>query len=314
MDIKFDEKFSILENSRLKSYEDYKKKMKVGTILIVIGALLLIIGFFAYGNSAIAPILVFIGIPLVVVGSIFSGSAAKINSDYSKKIKLTLLEKIITEVYGKANYQMNAHIGINQMMKTGLYSRPDRYRGEDYISGTFENVNFETSELTLERRVQHTDSKGHTYTTYEVYFSGQYFVFRFPRVFNQTITIREGLKFSLFNMDGLKKIETESMEFNKKFYTRANDEQFFFYIMTPLFMERLMKIEAGNKGSIAVYLHENELHIGIDSRKNKLEFSIKSPLTKEGLAPIINDVSFMARTIDDLRLSSNKFQLPEGGI
>ena len=72
-------------------------------------------------------------------------------------------------------------------------------------------------------------------------------------------------------------------------------------------IERLLEVEKMHHGRIFYYLSKNELHVGIDDRKDYLEISLKKPLSQERLSPIISDIALIPAMIDRLQLDQSKF-------
>lgn len=301
-----------LEEERLTLLQSYKKKSEIGFILLAVGLLAsFIFGFILFTDSKVEAVFVIglvTGIILVFAASVFLGMAGSENRKYSKRIKGVVIKQILDGIYKDATYDQSKSINVENMLSMGLFPRPDRYHGEDYYSGEFDGIKFETSELTLERRVSHSDSKGHMYYTYEPYFIGRYILFTLPRKFDDSILIRESQFLDGFNLTGLKKVETESIEFNKKFKIYSTNEEFFFYMITPLFMDHLLTFEQNHVGQIYAAFKHNSFHFALDDKKNHFEFNIKTPLTNEGLMGVTKDLMMPKDIIEDLRFNTSKFQ------
>lgn len=301
-----------LEEERLVLLQSYKKKSEIGIILLVAGLLAsFIFGFILFTDSKIEAIFVIgliIGIALVFIASVFLGMAGSENRKYSRRIKGIVIQKILDGIYQDAHYDQNKSINVELMLSMGMFPRPDRSFGEDYYSGTCDGIKFETSELTLERRVAHSDSRGHVSYSYEPYFIGRYVLFSLPRKFDNTVLIKEAQFLDGLNLTGLKKVETESMEFNKKFKIYSTDEEFFFYIITPIFMDHLLTFEQNHVGQLYAAFKNSSFHFALNDNKNHFEFSIKTPLTEDGLKGVTKDLMMPKDIIEDLRFNTSKFQ------
>ncbi|MDX9691599.1 MAG: DUF3137 domain-containing protein, partial [Acholeplasmataceae bacterium] len=175
---------------------------------------------------------------------------------------------------------------------------------------TYKNIHFELSDVELEQRSQSTDSKGNTTTSYQTYFKGRWYIFTFERIFNEVLKIIEGKGYQMSKKD-LEKVETESMEFNKKFTVYASSQNYAFYHITPIMIEKLLSLEKMHRGSILYCFKHNELHIGVNDRKDYLELSIKKPVNEKAIIDFEQDIDLISAIIDVLDLDSNKFKNTE---
>lgn len=299
------EKMVKLEESRIKLHEEYKGKIKRGIIGILFGALFAGIGFIFSETE----FLVVIGIIIMAISAgIFFGQASKIASNYSKKAKSKLVQVLLDDLYENATYEMDNRITTNEVVESGLVNRPDREHGNDLIICDYKGVNIKVSDLHYEKRVTRVDSKGNTYTTYETFFKGRYYIFKFNREFEHGLKIIEK---SLANYTSFgrkySKYETESINFNKKFNIYATDQQFMFFIVTPLMLEKFQELEAMHRGHIGFSLVGNELKIAVNDSRDYLEVSLKKPINEESVKVFQADTDIMASIINEFRLHTDKF-------
>jgi hypothetical protein len=290
-----------LEKKRLEAIEKLSQERKRALFILIPGIILTAVGV----STEIGPIVI-IGIIAIVVGIIFLSIAYSHITAFSKSVKEKLIQALLQEAYEDVRYNEHAGIPLNQILKTDVVKRPDRYTMEDYFTATYHGVTFETSDLDFKERVQHRDSKGHTYYTYETYFKGRWITYKFEKEFSEGLKIIES-RFG-FNKRGYEKFDTESIEFNKKFTIYATSKEYGFYQITSSMIEKLLKLEKMHKGQIVYCFIGNELHIGINDRKDYLEVSYKQPITEEGLKPVIDDIELIAAIINEFRLDSQKFK------
>jgi len=293
--------FQKLENKRQKLVEEIKQGRKKALIPLGLGIVLILIA----AVSMIQPLLI-IGIIVVVVGIIMMGLAYKGVGPYNKTVKSEVISVLLKDTYEDVIYDQNRGLPIAQILKTGTVKRPDRYSAEDYFSATYKGVKFETSDVDLKERVEHRDSKGHVHVSYETYFKGRWITYYFERHFKEGLKIIES-KFG-FNKRGYEKMDTESIEFNKKFTIYTTSKQYGFYQITSAMIERLLKLEKMHRGQIVYCFMDNQLHIGINDRKDYLELSYKTPISEEGLSSTIDDIELIAAIINEFRLDSQKFK------
>lgn len=244
---------------------------------------------------------------IILVGFIFLIMAANVKKKYDTFVKTTLIDELIKEMYPDAVYNHNQMIDIKYIMSLGIVRRPDRWFGEDYFGATYKGVQFQCCDLTLQEERTTTDSKGNTRTYYVTYFRGRFYSFQVPRTFEHKLQVME--KGAGHKAPGkLKKYETESIEFNKKFNTYSTDQHYVFYQLTPVIQLTLLEFEKMHSGTVQVLYHTNKLDVLVNDSKNTLNLSIKTPLTKESLANIIEDIQMPAAIINEFNLDSDKFK------
>ena len=110
------------------------------------------------------------------------------------------------------------------------------------------------------------------------------------------------------NRRNLVKIDTESIEFNKKFAIFASTQEYGFYHITSSMIEKLLELEKMHRGTILYHFEDNELHIGVNDHKDYMELKIKTPINPESLKDFKADMDLIAAIINELRLDSSKFK------
>jgi hypothetical protein len=299
------ERIEAIETKRKGLYETFKKERNKG-ILFGGLAIVLFITSFGIGGDAIEPFTALIGGILLVVAIVFGAKAAKHAETFKKLIKSEFIIEMLKTQFEDVTYSHKQSIPINRINQTKMIKAPDRFSGEDYIAGTYKGVSFEVSDVDLKERVETRDSKGNTHVSYQTYFKGRWYIYQFPRAFEGTLKIAEGRGYQM-NHRGLEKVETESITFNKKFAIYASDMQYAFYHLTPVIMEKFMELERMHRGQILFYFHDNELHIGINDRKDYLEVPISRSLDDQAINDFRSDIEIIPAIINEVRLDSDKF-------
>lgn len=287
------EKLMKFEQERLKTVKNANYFYIFGVLLILLGLALMFL---------IHPLLIFvifIGVILIVVGSSKIGKMAK-------KFKNEFMPTIIREVYPEASFNFERGLSEEQILIPGFFKRPSRYTTSDYLKASYDDVEFEMSEFDFKERRTTTDGKGHTTTTYVTYAKGRFMIFDFKRDFDKVVKVFE-TTFLGANTHNLEKVETESIEFNKKFKIYATDELTAFYVLTPQVQLKLLEIEKKFKGSIFFAFMKGKLYIAINDNANTLEMNPKKPINEESLQTFYNQLSIPAAFINELKLSSDKW-------
>ncbi len=290
----------IIEEKRLKKYNEYKKLRNKG-ILFLIPAILFFVLIIIHAAFAIG------GIILLIPSFLFFSKAFKELKSFRDIIKKELVLTLLKEQFEDVSYEPKGSIPVSRIVATGMVKRPDRSTAEDYIKGSYKGVGFEVCDINFKERVEHRDSKGNVTVSYETYFKGRWYIYSFERTFKEELKIAEGRGYGMKKRN-LVKIDTESIEFNKKFAIYATSQEYGFYHITSSMLEKLLELEKLHRGSILYYYVANELHIGVNDRKDYMEVSIKTPINEESLKSFLSDIELIPAIINELRLDSSKFK------
>lgn len=286
--------------------EEKKTKVKKSGLFLTLGTLMLIGGGILIIFMMEKTLLMALGIALAVIGVILIIVGSTIRSKIIKKFKNEFMIEIIHEVYPDAKYDANGGFSEKTLLEPGFFRSPDRYYVKDLISSSYENVPFSQCDYDLQEEHTSTDSRGNTTTTYQTYAKGRMIIIDFKREFNGVVRILE-TKWLGASTSGLTKVETESLEFNKKFKTYATDSLKAFYILTPQVQLKLLELESKFKGSIFFSFQAGKLYVAINDSKGTLDFSIKKDLNQDVINNLISQISVPAAIINELHLNSDKY-------
>ncbi|NLK12202.1 MAG: DUF3137 domain-containing protein [Candidatus Phytoplasma sp.] len=289
-------KLETLEKLREEQYKKYIRMTAIGGFFLVVAIISLIFDFY---------IGMIIGMIIAVVMFVLSHSE---KTKFSNMYKDQLMLALLTDMYEEPTYNRKGSIPRSVIDSTKLTARADRFTGEDHITGKYKGVSFEVCDVRMEE-LRTTSNGKTTTTTYVTYFLGRWMIFRFNRDFKEELRIVEkGLFGASYMPKKQVKVETESIEFNKKFRISATSEQYAFYQITPSMLEKLQTLEKMFKGHISFLFRGNELHIAINDNKNTLEPKFHTKLTEESIKPHLIDIDIFAAIINEFKLDSAKFQ------
>lgn len=105
--------------------------------------------------------------------------------------------------------------------------------------------------------------------------------------------------------DGLKKVNLEDVEFNKRYILYSDDEVEARYLATPAFMERLKSLElAFSAKKIKISCRGSKMLLAIESRKDLFEFvNINKPLNSpEQFRKFFDQIASVLLMIDHFKL------------
>lgn len=282
-------------------FESINQKRSSCAKLVVFGILGIALGFILFVMAGNIPAL---GIVALIAGVITAGIGGARFSALSKEFKNIYLKGMIEKTFQEGKYYPNNGIEANRVYATNMIKKADRFHSEDLIKGSIEGVGFETCDLKLEERhVRHT--KNGTQVYYVTFFLGRFFEFEFPKEFKSQVIVTEGSLFTFFSK--LKKIELESVDFNKKFKTYTTNEHDAFYILTPHLMESILTLERTNPGTVSLSFVGKKLNIAINNNRNTFELSLFKKVDESTVRQLERDLLVIKEIVMELKLNRNIF-------
>jgi hypothetical protein len=219
------------ERQSLKSFS----KKQIMLFMMMTGILIII-----YINSEDMPIY-FIFLSIAVF--LFKSSPTK-----QKKLKKTMKDEIVPRLVRFMNpnfsYHPNHWIRFDLFKAANIFKEPDRYRGEDLITGIVGNDESKTEVTFCEATAKKVRGKDNS--SVDTIFQGLLLVADFNKDF-QGLTIvtpkRSSPKHLMKPSDSehrLEEVKLEDLEFMEEFNVYSTDQIKARYILTPSFMRRLL--------------------------------------------------------------------------
>ncbi len=303
--ISFDE----LENSRIK----YRNRILI-SIVVGIGIVLASIFIKSYFQFKMDLMVIFV-IDLVVIAIASSIIVSGPKNRYVSNFKNYFVKRTLEKTFTDLQYNPNRGIPESVISGTGMMYTGDRYTTNDLISGKYKNINFMQSDVHIEEEHESTDSDGHTTRYYVTIFQGRWMIFDFNKTFKANVEVCEkgfsgNQANTLFGKSKYQKVKMESEEFNKVFRVYAQDPHEAFYIVTPSLMEKIMRLEAANKGKLFLGFCNNQLHVGIHDGSDSFEpGSCFSKINEDEIMNRMStDVSKITMFVDELQLDNDLFR------
>ena len=298
-------KLDELEQLRQAEYKIIRRNQLIGFPALFLG-----LGLFVAGLLLdILPLLI-AGIPVFVVGLIFLGLAGARQTKLRRIFKSELVSTVVKDIYPESTYNMNQGLSQAVIMEPGFFKKPDRFTSEDYLKASYNGVPFEMSEFDCKERHEHHDSKGNTTVTYETYAKGRMIIIDFKREINDTVKVLE-TKWLGANLHGLKKVEMESIEFNKKFSTYSSNPLTTFYLLTPQVQLKLLELESKFKGSIFFAYQGGKFYVVINDNQKILEVNPSKPLQSGTIDILTSQLELPAAIINELKFDKGKYTMDQ---
>ncbi len=178
-----------------------------------------------------------------------------------------------------------------------LFPYYNRFYCDDYLKGTYNDVDLEIAELTL-KKITHSGKKVRVY----LIFKGIFIKYKSMKKFNgYTVITKDSLKIG----HNPNHVHLEDPEFEKIFDVTGSDQIESRYLITPSFMRRLVELSK-KYGNIVVSFEYGYINIGISSsRKHPGIPLFKSVYNIAYYRGIILEIVDVFSVLDKLKLDQN---------
>lgn len=263
-----------------------------------------------------------------IAAAFFGFKFYKIHEQLKAEFKNKVVSKIVQSFGENLQYNWRSKLDLPTFMESELFNEKiDEYTGEDHVIGKWGNVPFEFSEIQAvqiklvkeyseetvdgETKVKETIKK----ERYNI-FKGVFFKASFNKPINGKTFIYPDFaeaKFGNFIGNLIQRnnfiqsgnlVKLENVEFEKLFAVYGTNQVESRFILTPLIMERILKIKSQIPGKMYLsFLHEN-VYIGIENNAELFEPKIFGTLVKmEDIQAMRNMMGFFLAIIDELNLN-----------
>ena len=186
---------------------------------------------------------------------------------------------------------------LDSILEMGLLPQPfDRINFEDRMTGTIDGMDFDAYEVEL----QLCDDKK-TKRHWTKIFEGQILAFKITNKFQgQTLVIRDKGAFNKKRIGALKRVGLVDPVFEKIFEAYGTDQVEARYLLTPVFIQKLVDLEhAVNGKNIRFAFNNGYLLIVIDTKNQYSAGSMSKPLTDAGRTQkILDEIGAIYDVID----------------
>ena len=250
-----------LEEERKVLYNYAKKMYIISGSIALLGLILLLVGFINF----IIPLFIIGG--LLLFASVLTFALMNSSPKYrarKKQMKSDIVNWYLADKgYENFNYQVDGGLSYESFYKLGLIKEiPDVQNYEDLIQGEYKNVKFSMSDLHLQRKETRVDSKGHSSTTYVTYFKGKAIIIDYPKILDCDVTLLDRTDMLFCGHNG-NKLETEVIEFNKKFNIYTSDKGTVFKILSPHMIMKILEFKKMQKGKMSLSFTRDKLYLSL---------------------------------------------------
>ncbi len=287
----------------LKSKETLRKKYVARFWALILLALFVLptvaiatIGFNHHFGKNIDPGYIFI------VLAVFVFLIQRPFKSYKKRMKNDTMQTFIDYFKG-FSYKQNDGLTESEIQDSLVFPDFDTCKADDCFSGTFQGVKLRLCEQIL-KKIENTGKKRRE----RIVFQGIAIEFDMNKKFQgQTIVLKDHGVFSRFQKpQGLERVGLEDPQFEKLFEVYSSNQIEARYILTPVFMERILTLKDLYKGkSVQLAFQNQKVLIAINTKQDMFEpYSFfKTNLNKPKIDTVFEQFLTVFSIIDILKLA-----------
>lgn len=286
--------------------------------LVLIGELIALL----YWGASFELCCLAIGIPALFYSYFFTNARSKVNKVYKEEVMPLMLNNLLSH-YKKTdddviNYQPDYDADISLYDSNPLFASGNNITSEDLITGKIDKTQFSFYEVHYWEKTG-SGKNSHTYER----FQGMAFIADFNKDFEGYTTISKGKPdgLSFFNsFNDLQEVKMEAGDFSNLFNVYSTDQQNARYIITPAFMERVVKLHeltrkmrsgfslsslTGSRGNeLSVLFRGSNMEVYLPSTKDRFEASVSSEMKVDEISEDFEVLETLLGFIDFMKLNT----------
>ena len=313
----------------LSELKKYQNKIRTNGIVIVVLVLAISIGFFSAlmsytnGSSFIVCLVIAIG-SCIAVGP-FSKKYTKLKNAKKEFIGEHIIKNLLAEKLEVNKYEPSDYINRDIIKNSSIMPNYDKIYGSDFISATYKGVKISYSDIKLERRETYRDSDGRRRTRYVTVFKGHFFrmylgnkIDGYVRIVERKNVRKKGFFSDLLgtaaDLIGIKTntVELENEAFNNQFEVKTDNDELAFYILTPQFMENVVRADELANGYTNILFKENRVDIAMNNYEDSFEVTkniYSQTALDEWRAIMRKDLDILLSIADEILTKDRLFNL-----
>ncbi len=233
-------------------------------------------------------------------------------SDYRSEFKTKIIKPLILELDNSFRYIPKMYIDEELFKRSQLFSKPDRYYGNDLVKGNIDGVNLTFSDLHAQK--EHRDSKGKR--SYSTIFQGLFLVSDFNKQFHgHTVVLPDTAQSTFGDLIGSflqsknfmrsgELIKMDSPEFEKEFVVYGSDQVEARYILTHTLMEKILHYKKHSGHPVYVSFKGKNIFMAIEYNKDLFEPSVFRSLLEYKIAmEYVKTLHLSIGIVEELKLN-----------
>jgi len=231
---------------------------------------------------------------------------------YRDDFKQRIIGPIVHFLGEGMRYEPHSRVQESVYLASRIFPRePDRYRGDDLVSGRIGRTDLQFSELHTEYRSKNSDGKG----SWRTIFRGLFFAADFHKNFRGTTLVLPDTAERLFGGFGKmlqswnrmrgRLIKLEDPEFERLFVVYGDDQIEARYILSPSLMERIAEFRQRAGRQVCLSFVRSRVFVAVRYDRELFEPRFyRSILGLEAVTGYFEDLRFALGIVDDLNLNT----------
>ena len=232
------------------------------------------------------------------------------------RYKNEIISSIVQFIDESLIYNEEDYIQEKEFIASRLfYPIPDRYGGDDFVSGTIDKTHIAFSEIHAKYKTVTTDNDGKTTEKWVPIFDGIFFKADFNKDFNGAYFVLPDMAEKMFGRTGKifqssknrygELVRLEDPEFEKQFVVYGSDQVEARYILSTALIRRLLNFQQRTGKKIYISFVKSSIYIAIPYRKQLFEPNYYSSLLSEDKTiEYFEDLEMIVGIVSDLNLNT----------
>lgn len=247
---------------------------------------------------------------------------AKYFKGYQDRFKALIIPKIVAFIDPALAYEKDGNVPKAEFIDSRLFTEhPDRYCGDDLVSGTLGRTAIRFSEIHADRVEKIRDpsagsgSSRRTRTRVYPIFSGLFFVADFNKAFRTTTIVLPdkaekllggmGRALQKFNVQNGELIKLEDPEFERLFVVYGQDQVEARYILSTSLMQRITAYQTRAQKEIRLSFADSKLYVAIAFDRELFEPTWKDSLVDFGrIREYYDDMKLVTDIVEAMNLNT----------
>jgi hypothetical protein len=237
-----------------------------------------------------------LGFIAITAASVLVTTANRKRREIKYAISDNIVRSVITDRFDIILYSPGGYLRKGLIRAGDLIHGWNRISGSDLIKGSYRGVRFAFSDVYLEyEKSNNRNRKKRT-----VIFKGQWLILELLKTISCNVQLRERSDTSSEKSD----IETENIEFNRRFQIIAPNKLNAFYVLTPQFIEQILNARNRANSRTFISFDGNKMHVALHNGRDLFELcDKKNPFAVSNMATLRMqmrwDVNYIANVIDE---------------
>lgn len=205
--------------------------------------------------------------------------------DYTQEFKIKVIKPLIHAIDENLLYSSRTHVSDYCFERSGLFDKPDRLSGNDYVEGVIDGVNIRFSDIYAEQKHRNSKDKD----TWSTIFEGLFLVADFNKHFRGATVVLPDTAQNGFgdiighwlqsnNTSRDELVKMDDPEFEKEFVVYSNDQIEARYILSHALMKKLLDFKKRAEHPIYISFVDTRIYIAINYGKDLFEPSVFNSL------------------------------------